>query len=247
MIGNKKVVVVLPAYNAAKTLRQTYKEIPMDIVDEVILTDDKSSDATIAIARELGISTILTHEHNLGYGGNQKTCYKKALETNADIIIMLHPDYQYTPVLIPAMAHLIASQLYEIVIGSRIIGNGALKGGMPLYKYVGNRMLTLVQNLLLGSKLTEFHTGYRAYTAEALRSLQVELFADDFSFDNQLLAKAIYQDLKIGEVSCPTRYFAEASSIGFGSSVKYGLQVLKISFQIWAARRKIYLAHFLKD
>lgn len=247
MIGNKKVVVVLPAYNAAKTLRQTYQEIPLDIVDEVILTDDKSGDATVELARELGISKILTHEKNLGYGGNQKTCYQKALEANADIIIMLHPDYQYTPVLIPAMAHMIASQLYDIVIASRIIGNGALEGGMPLYKYLGNRVLTFVQNLLLGSKLTEFHTGYRAYTAESLRKLQVTSFSNDFSFDNQLLAKAVFKKMRIGEVSCPTRYFKEASSIGFMASIKYGLQVLKISIQFWVARRKIYVADFLKD
>jgi len=247
MIGNKKVVVVLPAYNAAKTLRQTYQEIPLDIVDEVVLTDDKSSDATIELARELGISKILIHKKNLGYGGNQKTCYQKALETKADIIIMLHPDYQYTPVLIPAMAHMIASQLYDIVIASRIIGNGALQGGMPLYKYIGNRMLTFFQNLLLGSKLTEFHTGYRAYTAESLRDLHVESFSNDFSFDNQLLAKAIYKKMRVGEVSCPTRYFEEASSIGFSVSIKYGLQVIKTSLQFWFARRKIYVADFLKD
>ncbi len=247
MIGDKRVIVVLPAYNAAKTLKQTYQEIPLDIVDEVILTDDRSLDTTLELAKELGISTILTHENNLGYGGNQKTCYQKALEANADIVIMLHPDYQYTPKLIPAMAHMIASQLYDIVIGSRIIGNGAIKGGMPIYKYIGNRILTLLQNLMLGSKLTEFHTGYRAYTSETLQQLHVESFSNDFSFDNQLLAKAIYKQMRIGELSCPTRYFKEASSIGFVASLKYGLQVLKISLQVLFARRKIFVSKFLKD
>lgn len=228
MIQNQKVVVVLPAYNAEKTLKTTYDEIPMDIVDKVILVDDKSSDNTAPLARELGITTVV-HTKNLGYGGNQKTCYTTALENEADIIIMLHPDYQYTPKLIASIAHLIACGEFEVVIASRILGGRALKGGMPLYKYISNRFLTFAQNFLIGAKLSEYHTGYRAYSSKALASINWKNNSDDFIFDNQLLAQMVYQDWVIGEVSCPTKYFEEASSINFIRSVKYGLGCLWVS------------------
>jgi glycosyltransferase involved in cell wall biosynthesis len=228
MYNGKKVIIVMPAYNAAKTVKKTYSEIPLHIVDEVILVDDKSADETIKIAQELGISTI-AHEQNLGYGGNQKTCYKVALEKGADIVIMLHPDYQYTPKLITAMTSLIAEGLFDCVLGSRILGVGALEGGMPLYKYIANRFLTLVENLLLDYKLSEYHTGYRAFSKEVLQTIPFENNSNDFVFDNQMLAQIIYAGFNIAEITCPTRYFEEASSINFSRSVKYGFGVLGVS------------------
>ena len=245
MINNKKIVVVLPAYNAALTLRQTYAEIPFDIVDEVVLVDDASRDATIEVGKELGIRHIIRHEQNKGYGGNQKTCYDKALELGADIVIMLHPDYQYTPKLIPSMAHLIANDLYPVVLGSRILGKGALKGGMPFYKYVFNRFLTLSQNLLINQKLSEYHTGYRAFSREVLESINYHANSDDFVFDNQMLSQIFYAGFDIAEVTCPTKYFPEASSINFRRSMKYGLGVLGVSLthflnKMGLAKSKIY-------
>ncbi len=231
MIYNHKVVVVLPAYNAAATLTQTVQEIDRSIVDEIILVDDASRDETVAIARQLGLSHIIVHPENRGYGANQKTCYRAALDMNADIIIMLHPDYQYTPKLLPVMAHMIASGLYDVVLGSRILGGTALKGGMPLYKYIANRALTFFQNLLLGAKLSEYHTGYRAYHKRVLLSIPWQYNSDDFIFDNEFLSQVIYAGFRIGEVSCPTRYFPEASSINFPRSVQYGLGVLRVSIQ----------------
>ncbi len=229
MIRGKKVIVVMPAYNAEKTLEMTYGEIPHDLVDEVILTDDSSKDRTVEYGRQLGIRHILVHEKNRGYGGNQKTCYEKALALGGEIIIMLHPDYQYTPQLIPAMASIIANDVYPVVLGSRILGRGALKGGMPLYKYIANRFLTFVQNLLLRQKLSEYHTGYRAFSAEVLQNLDLSANSDDFIFDNQMLAQIFYKGYEIGEVTCPTRYFDDASSINFRRSTRYGLGVLKTS------------------
>jgi len=229
MISGKKIIVVLPAYNAEKTLEQTFREIPMDIVDEVILVDDFSNDKTIQIAEKLGIHQIIKHEENKGYGGNQKTCYQTALELNADIIIMLHPDYQYTPKLIPAMAHLIAGDVYQVVLGSRILGKGALTGGMPLWRYVSNRLLTLFQNMMMKQKLSEYHTGYRAFSADVLRKINFLSNSDDFVFDNQMLAQILYAGFPIAEITCPTKYFDEASSIGFSRSVKYGLGVVGTS------------------
>jgi glycosyltransferase involved in cell wall biosynthesis len=228
MINRKKVVVVMPAYNAAQTLRRTYDEIPHDIVDEIILVDDASQDHTAQVAREMGIMTIV-HPENRGYGGNQKTCYRTALDMGADIVIMLHPDYQYTPKLIPAMASLLAEGLFDCVLGSRILGVGARKGGMPLYKYISNRVLTLLQNLIIGYKLSEYHTGYRGFTREILEKLPLEANSDNFVFDNQMLAQLIYAGYNIGEISCPTRYLADSSSINFKNSTVYGLGVLKVS------------------
>jgi glycosyltransferase involved in cell wall biosynthesis len=230
MISGKKVTIVLPAYNAAKTLKQTYDEIPRDVVDEILLVDDASQDGTIAIADSLGIKTI-RHDHNRGYGGNQKTCYTAALARGADIVVMLHPDYQYTPKLVTAMAAMIASDQFDVVLASRILGRGALAGGMPLYKYVANRILTLFQNIMLGQKLSEYHTGYRAWSRRVLETLPLQSCSEDFIFDNQMLAQSTYFGFSIGEISCPTRYFPEASSIGFRSSVIYGLGVLKTSVQ----------------
>lgn len=235
MLANKKIVVVLPAYNAARTLERTYAEIPLGIVDAVILTDDASDDETAALSRRLGIHT-LTHEKNRGYGANQKTCYAEALKLGADIVVMLHPDYQYSPRLLAAMAAMISSGHYSVVLGSRILGRGALKGGMPLYKYVANRSLTFIENILLGLKLSEYHTGYRAWTAELLRALPLERCSDDFVFDNQMLALAAKAGASIGEISCPTRYFAEASSINFRRSVVYGLGVLRTALDYRLAR-----------
>ncbi|MDZ5648878.1 glycosyltransferase family 2 protein [Nitrospirillum sp. BR 11828] len=226
MLHHKKVAVVLPAYNAERTLRQTFDEIPKDIVDDIILTDDASSDATVRLARELGIHT-LRHDRNRGYGGNQKTCYQAALARGADIVIMLHPDYQYTPKLVTAMASMVASTEYDVVLASRILGKGALAGGMPLYKYVANRALTWAENWLVGQKLSEYHTGYRAWSREALVRLPLLRCSDDFVFDNQMLVQAIAQGLKIGEISCPTKYFPEASSINLRRSIVYGLGVLR--------------------
>ena len=229
MLNGKKIVVVLPAYNAAKTLEQTYQEIPFDIVDDVVLVDDRSRDNTAALATSIGIKHVIVHEKNRGYGGNQKSCYKKALELNADIVIMLHPDYQYTPKLIPSMAHLIASGLYHVVLGSRILGDGALRGGMPLYKYVSNRLLTFTQNLLVSQKLSEYHTGYRAFSREVLERVNFEIDSDDFVFDNEMLSQIIYFGYEVAEVTCPTKYFEEASSINFKRSAIYGLGVLRVS------------------
>jgi glycosyltransferase involved in cell wall biosynthesis len=236
MYQGKKVVVVLPAYNAAATLEQTYKEIPLGMVDEVILCDDASPDNTVEVARQLGISHIIRHERNKGYGGNQKTLYNKAMEMGADIVIMLHPDYQYTPKLIPAMVSIIGDDLYQVVLGSRILGNGALKGGMPMYKYIANRLLTLVQNWLVGHKLSEYHTGYRAFSREVLAGIRYQENSDDFVFDNQMLSQIIYAGFGIGEVTCPTKYFPEASSINFSRSVKYGMGVLGVSLRHFLQR-----------
>jgi glycosyltransferase involved in cell wall biosynthesis len=230
MINNRKVIVVMPAYNAERTLRQTYAEIPHDIVDEILLVDDASQDHTVRVSEELGIRTIV-HTQNRGYGGNQKTCYKTALELGGEIVIMLHPDYQYTPKLIRAMASLLGEGLFDCVLGSRILGVGALQGGMPVYKYISNRFLTAVQNFIIGYKLSEYHTGYRGFTVEVLRALPLESNSEDFVFDNQMLAQIIYGGWRIGEITCPTRYNEESSSINFGRSVIYGLGVLKTSFQ----------------
>jgi len=229
MFNGKKVVVVLPAYNAAKTLEQTYREIPFDLVDDVVLVDDASRDNTLDLAKSLGIRHAIRHERNKGYGGNQKTCYKKALELGADIVVMLHPDYQYTPKLLPAMISVIGSDVYPVVFGSRVLGNGALQGGMPIYKYIANRLLTLVQNLLLGEKLSEYHTGYRAFSREVLQSIDLEACNDDFIFDNEMVSQIFYKGFRIAEVTCPTKYFDEASSINFSRSVKYGLGCLRVS------------------
>lgn len=231
MLHGKKIVVVMPAYHAEKTLELTYREIPFDVVDDVVLVDDASRDNTANKARELGIKHVIVHEKNLGYGGNQKTCYGKALELGADIVVMLHPDYQYTPKLITAMASMIASGEFDVVLGSRILGTGALKGGMPLYKYVSNRFLTLIENLLLGQKLSEYHTGYRAFSREVLESLPLHENSNDFVFDNQMLAQAVFFGYRIGEITCPTKYFAEASSINFRRSVVYGIGVISTAFK----------------
>jgi glycosyltransferase involved in cell wall biosynthesis len=230
MIDNKIITVVLPAYNASKTLEITYNEIPFHIVDYVILVDDCSSDDTVEVAQRLGIKHILRHDINKGYGGNQKTCYNKALELQSDIVVMLHPDYQYTPRLIESMCYLISNNVYSVVFGSRILGNGALKGGMPVYKYIANRMLTLVQNALMNCKLSEFHTGYRAYSIDVLCSIDYEKCSDDYIFDNEVIAQIIHNGYEIAEITCPTKYFKEASSINLRRSFKYGLGVLKVSF-----------------
>jgi glycosyltransferase involved in cell wall biosynthesis len=229
MIHGKKIVVVMPAYNAEQTLEATYREIPHDLVDEVILVDDVSRDQTVEKARALGITHVIQHKQNRGYGGNQKTCYQHALQEGADIVVMLHPDYQYTPKLLEAMLYPIANGLFPVMLGSRILGKGALIGGMPLYKYIANRFLTLVQNLLMGQKLAEYHTGYRAFSREILESLPLEENNDDFVFDNEMLAQIAYAGHTIGEVTCPTKYFDEASSINFSRSMKYGLGVLRVS------------------
>lgn len=229
MINGRKIVVVLPAYNAEKTLSQTYSEIPFDIVDDVILVDDASDDNTKAEAERLGISNIIIHPKNKGYGANQKSCYNKALELNADIVVMLHPDYQYTPKLIYAMSSIIANDVYAVVFASRILGKGALKGGMPLYKYVANRVLTFIQNILMRQKLSEYHTGYRAFAGAVLRKVDYNANNDDFIFDNEIIAQIFDAGYEIGEVTCPTKYFKESSSINFQRSVKYGLGVLRVS------------------
>jgi glycosyltransferase involved in cell wall biosynthesis len=244
VILGRRVVVVMPAYNAEKTLRDTVAEVPLEIVDDVVLVDDASSDRTAEVARSLGLRTIV-HARNRGYGGNQKTCYREALRRGADVVVMVHPDYQYTPRLIPALAHLVASGLYDVALGSRVLGHGARAGGMPLYKYVANRLLTLVENLLLGHKLTEYHTGFRAFSRRVLLELPLEENSDDFVFDNQMLAQAILSGFRIGEVSCPTRYFAEASSIPFGRSVTYGFGVLRTALAGFAARTGLGRARFL--
>jgi len=231
MINNKIITVVLPAYNAEKTLEKTFNEIPFDIVDNVILVDDNSVDHTIQVANKLGIQYILRHEKNKGYGGNQKTCYKKALDIHSDIIVMLHPDYQYTPKLIHSMCFLIANGIYEVVLGSRILGNGAIKGGMPKYKYLSNRALTLFQNILLAQKLSEYHTGYRAFSADILRAIKYEANSDDFIFDNQMLAQIFGLSYEIAEITCPTKYFEESSSINLRRSIQYGIGVIKVSLR----------------
>lgn len=242
MIGDKKVVVVFPAYNAEKTLEKTLKEVPQDIVDEAILVDDHSKDGTYALAQKLGIQHVIRHEQNKGYGGNQKTCYNKALEIGADIVIMVHPDYQYTPKLIHSMAYLIGNDVYPCVLGSRILGKGALKGGMPMYKYIANRFLTFSQNVLIGQKLSEYHTGYRAFSREVLEGINYNKNSDDFVFDNQMLSQIFYAGFEIAEITCPTKYFEEASSINLPRSIKYGLGVLGVSFNHFLQR--IGLANF---
>jgi len=245
MLNNKKIVVVLPAYNASKTLEKTYHEIPFEFVDEVVLVDDASRDDTAEVARKLGIHTIV-HEKNKGYGGNQKTCYRTALSLGADIVVMLHPDYQYTPRLITAVSAMIAFGEFDAVLASRILGIGALKGGMPLYKYIANRILTFVENLLLGHKLSEYHTGYRAFSREVLERLPLDENSDDFVFDNKMLAQIVWADFRIGEVSCPTKYFPEASSINFKRSVKYGFGVLGTAVQFRMAKMGLLSPSILK-
>ena len=242
MLKNKKICVVLPAYNAETTLRQTYEEIPFDIVDEVILVDDCSQDATVEVGQALGIHHIIRHDVNKGYGGNQKSCYTKALELGADVVIMLHPDYQYTPKLIESMSYVIVNELYPVVLGSRILGKGALRGGMPLYKYVFNRCLTFIQNVLMNEKLSEYHTGYRAFSSEVLKRIHFMDNSDDFVFDNQMLAQIFYAGFEIAEITCPTKYFPEASSINFRRSSKYGWGVLWTALQY--RLQKWHLAHF---
>jgi glycosyltransferase involved in cell wall biosynthesis len=246
VILGKRVAVVLPAYNASRTLRRTVAEIPADIVDDIILTDDASTDDTVAQARALGIATLL-HDRNRGYGGNQKTCYAAALARGADIVVMLHPDYQYSPRLVTAMASMIASELYDVVLGSRIIGGGALKGGMPRYKYAANRALTFVQNLLVGQKLSEYHTGYRAWSRAVLQRLPLQSCSEDFVFDNQMLVQAVHFGFRVGEISCPTRYFAEASSINLRRSIVYGLGVLATALQFRLQRLGLVRAAIFED
>ena len=236
MYNNKKVIVVMPAYKAALTLEKTYREIPFDLVDDVILVDDHSPDNTSDVAKSLGIKHVIRHDVNKGYGGNQKTCYTKALELGADIVIMVHPDYQYTPLLLPAMITIIGNELYPVVFGSRILGKGALKGGMPMYKYIANRFLTLFQNIMLSQKLSEYHTGYRAFSREVLEKVPFQKCDDDFVFDNEMIAQIFWQGFDIAEVTCPTKYFDEASSINFVRSSKYGLGVLRVSMRYRLAK-----------
>lgn len=231
MLNHKKIIVVLPAYNAALTLRKTYEEIPFDIVDDVILVDDSSIDNTLAIGQELAIRHIITHNQNKGYGANQKSCYNKALELGADIVIMLHPDYQYTPKLIYAMSSIIALDVYPVVLGSRILGKGATRGGMPKYKYFFNRILTFIQNILLAQKLSEYHTGYRAFSATVLQNIDFNRNSDDFVFDNEILSQVFMKGYEVAEITCPTLYSRETSSINFSRSIKYGLGVLRVSIQ----------------
>jgi len=245
MIKNKILTVILPAYNAEKTLEKTVNEIPLDIVDHIILVDDNSIDGTVEVAKKIGLEHIIVHEKNKGYGGNQKTCYDTALNLGADIVIMLHPDYQYTPKLIPSMAYIIANDLYPVVLGSRILGKGALKGGMPLYKYMFNRFLTFSQNILINEKISEYHTGYRAFSKDVLETIDYHANSDDFVFDNQMLSQIVYAGFSIAEVTCPTKYFPEASSINFHRSMTYGMGVMKTSFshflqRMGLAKFKIY-------
>jgi glycosyltransferase involved in cell wall biosynthesis len=247
MINNKKIAVVLPAYNAARTLQKTYEEIPHDIVDIIILTDDKSSDETLEVARRLQIHHTITHDRNMGYGANQKSCYNKAIELGADIIVMLHPDYQYTPRLIPSMCYLIANGLFSVVLGSRILGKGALKGGMPVYKYISNRILTFIQNILQNHKLSEYHTGFRAYSREVLEKADYKSNSDSYIFDNQLLAQIIYFGFDIGEISCPTEYSMDSSSISFADSIVYGIGVLRVSFQFLLQRTGLIKFSLFKE
>ena len=245
MLNGKKIVVVMPAYNAARTMERTYKEIPFEIIDDVVLVDDNSRDDTVAEGQRLGIRHIVKHEVNKGYGGNQKSCYKKALELGADIVIMLHPDYQYTPKLLYTMSAIIAMDVYPVVLASRILGNGALTGGMPMYKYIFNRFLTLFENILLSAKLSEYHTGYRAFSADVIRSIDFTHNSDDFVFDNEMISQIFMNGYEIAEVTCPTKYFEEASSINFSRSMKYGLGVLRVSlthrFHKWGiVKSKLY-------
>lgn len=246
MIKDKKIVVVLPAYNAELTVESTYNEIPFDIVDEVILVDDKSKDKTVEKAKELGIKHIFIHDENKGYGANQKTCYNNALKLGADIVIMLHPDYQYTPKLIHSMAYLIANDVYPVVLGSRILGKGALKGGMPKYKYFFNRILTFSQNILMNQKLSEYHTGFRAFSADVLKKINYNINSDDFVFDNQMLAQIFYAGYEIAEITCPTKYFEQASSINFKRSVKYGMGVLTTSLKYFFNKLKLTKSDIFK-
>ncbi len=239
MFNSQKVVVVFPAYNASATLEKTYKEIPFDIVDEVVLVDDCSKDDTVEVARRIGIQHVVEHEKNRGYGGNQKSCYAKALELGGDIVIMVHPDYQYTPLLIRSMVSIIAEGLYPVVMASRILGKGALKGGMPMYKYIANRFLTFTQNVIINQKLSEYHTGYRAFSAEVIKSINLEANSDDFVFDNQMICQIFNKNFEIAEVTCPTKYFEEASSINFKRSTIYGLGCLKTSVQYFLHRNGI--------
>ena len=240
MINNQKVIVVFPAYNASKTLSKTYNEIPFDLVDEIILVDDSSYDNTLEIANNLGIKNIIKHERNLGYGANQKTCYKKALDLGGEIIVMLHPDYQYTPKLLPSMVHIVASGLYPVVFGSRILGKGALKGGMPKYKYYANRVLTLLQNILLNQKLSEYHTGYRAFSSRVLKCINFTSNSDDFIFDNEMIAQILFAGFEIAEITCPTRYDEESSSINLSRSIRYGVGVIKVSLMYAIQKLGIY-------
>jgi glycosyltransferase involved in cell wall biosynthesis len=242
MINNKRVTVVLPAYNAARTLERTYNEIPFDIVDDVILVDDRSSDETVEVGKRLCIKHIIQHDKNKGYGGNQKSCYNKAVDIDSDIVVMLHPDYQYTPKLIHSMCYMIANGLYEVVLGSRILGKGALKGGMPWYKYIANRLLTLSQNILMNQKLSEYHTGYRAFSRKVLTDINYNKNSDDFVFDNQMLAQIFFAGYEIAEITCPTKYFDEASSINIARSSKYGIGVLGVSMAYFL--QKMGLAKF---
>lgn len=240
MVLGRKVVLVLPAYNAEKTLEHTFNELPFEILDDIILVDDFSTDNTVEVAKELGIRHIIIHRENKGYGANQKTCYKKALELDADIVVMLHPDYQYTPKLIHSMCYLIARDVYPVVLGSRILGKGAISGGMPKYKYVANRILTLVQNLLMNQKLSEYHTGFRAFSREVLDKIPLEYNSDDFIFDNQILAQIFYLGYEIGEITCPTNYFEDASSINFSRSIKYGWGVILVSCQYFIQKLNLW-------
>ncbi|MDR0207357.1 MAG: glycosyltransferase family 2 protein [Bacteroidales bacterium] len=248
MLKNKKICIVLPAYNAALTLEKTYSEIPLNIVDEVILVDDNSKDNTVEVARNLGIKNIIIHQTNIGYGGNQKSCYIKALELGADVIIMLHPDYQYTPKLIEAMVYIIVNDIYPVVLGSRILGKGAKRGGMPSYKYIANRCLTFFQNIVMNQKLAEYHTGYRAFSSEVLRRINFMANDDDFVFDNQMLAQIFFAGYEIAEITCPTKYFKDASSINFARSVKYGFGVIKTALQYRLQKWKIgYFSIFISN
>jgi glycosyltransferase involved in cell wall biosynthesis len=245
MIEGKRVVVVMPAYNAARTIKRTFDEIPKQFFDEILLVDDASSDDSVEVGRELGIRTLF-HSKNKGYGANQKTCYKEALRLGADIILMLHPDYQYSPKLLPAMATLLAYAPYDIVLGSRILGGGALEGGMPLYKYLGNRLLTVFQNILWRTKISEYHTGLRGYKRVVLSTINFERNSDDFIFDNQLIAQALFHNFRIGEISCPTHYFEEASSISFNRAVRYGFGIFKTTFELILAKHGVWTAPYLR-
>lgn len=246
MLNNRKIAVVLPAYNAEKTIQRTVDEIPLEIVDDIILTDDASSDDTSEIARKLGLH-VIRHDENRGYGANQKTCYAAALSRGADIVVMLHPDYQYTPLLVTAMASMIAYDQYDCVLASRILGNGALTGGMPVYKYISNRVLTLIQNLLIGQKLSEYHTGYRAWSRAVIERLPLLSCSDDFVFDNQMIVQTVYFGFRIGEISCPTKYFDDASSINFRRSVVYGIGVLTTALQFLLKKWRLARPAFLED
>lgn len=245
MLNGKKIVVVMPSYNAARTLTRTVDEIPRDIVDEIVLVDDASSDETVGLANELGL-TVFVHENNFGYGRNQKTCYREALSRGADIVVMVHPDYQYSPNLIVPMAGMIAYGEYDCIVGSRILGKGALAGGMPLYKYISNRFLTLFQNIMLSAKLSEYHTGFRAFSREVLEALPLNENSDDFVFDNQMLAQVVHFGFRVGEISTPTRYFAEASSINFSRSVQYGLGVVATSLRFRLHRMKLFRSRIFR-